>query len=223
MVAISLDIETCPLPLEDFSPIQKERYEKELKREEERNPDQPEEESSKRVRSFHPYLGWVCCVSVVRGKLSSGLGEPMSWTATSPENENYLLMEFWEAVDAVTNELNGLNHKWVWTTFNGKDFDVPFLTARSAHHGISPTSSKLLDSYPYGHNPHADLQTIWPSSNYGLDDMCAHLGVESPKEAIDGSEVAQAVSDGRMDEVKAYCERDAIATYRCLERVQWAL
>jgi len=222
MVVVALDIETCPLPVEDISAPHTRRFEKELAREQERNPEYSDQEASKRVRSFHPYLGWVCCVSVVRGTLGSGHRDPHSWTASTPDEEESLLSEFWEGVGEVTAGVAKSRQELVWATFNGKEFDVPFLTARSAHHGLSPTNQDLLDSYPYGHKPHADLAKIWPS-HYSLDDMCSHLGVSSPKEGIDGSDVAEAVADGRLNEVRSYCERDTVATFQCLSGVQWAL
>ncbi|WP_103028543.1 ribonuclease H-like domain-containing protein [Salinibacter altiplanensis] len=223
MVAVALDIETCPLPVDGFSDTHRERYEKELKHEQEKNPECSEAEASKRARSFHPYLGWVCCVSVVRGGLGSKRSDPRSWSASTPSGEEQMLNDFWDDVQHVVKRMKRHGEELVWATFNGKDFDVPFLTARSSHHGIAPTSQGLLDSYPYGHTPHADLSTIWPSSHYSLEGMCAHLGIDSPKDGMDGSEVAPAVANGRMDEVQAYCERDAVATYRCLKSVQWAL
>lgn len=223
MVAVALDIETCPLPVDDFSDTHAERYEKELAREQDRNPEYSEEEASRRVRSFHPFLGWVSCVSVVRGTLGGNRREPHSWTASAPEEEEKLLKDFWGAVEELREGMARSRDEFVWTTFNGKDFDVPFLTARSSRHGVHPTGSGLLNTYPYNHTPHADLQTIWQSLSYSLEEMCAHLGVPSSKDGLDGGDVAEAVSDGRIEEVKAYCERDVVATLRCLSRVQWAI
>ena len=224
MVAVALDIETCPLPVDRFSDVQASRHEKELTRRMDRHPESTEEEASRSARSLHPPLGWISCVSVVRGRLGSGHGDPHSWTASSPDEEEALLEEFWEAAGEANTRLSEAREDFVWTTFNGKDFDVPFLTARSARHGIEPTCQGLLNTYPYSQSPHADLQTIWGNAhNYGLEDLCSHLGVPNPKKGLKGSEVARAVAEGRMDEVKEYCERDAVATYRCLEAVQWVL
>ena len=58
---------------------------------------------------------------------------------------------------------------------------------------------------------------------YGLEDLCDLLSVPTPKSDMDGSQVAGAVEDGRIDEVAAYCERDAVATFRCLQKVSHVL
>jgi hypothetical protein len=133
--------------------------------------------ASRLVRSVHPFLGWICCISAVSGTLGSGtegLNEPITWTARSPDEEADLLKVFWEAVA-------GFPKGTLWITFNGKRFDVPFVEARSAARDISPTRSDLRDTYPYSMRPHADLAHLWPQ-HYSLDGLCALLGVPSPKE-----------------------------------------
>lgn len=215
MVAVALDIETCPLPIEELPQSHKERHEKEMDSQHEQNPEIDSEEASKRARSFHPYLGWITCISVVRGAVGKEMGEPYSWTASSPNEEKDILQDFWEAVGQISGSPR-------WATFSGKDFDVPFLTARSSCHGLSPSRDDIIDTYPFSHDPHVDLSKVWLPVNSSLDEMCVHLGVPSPKGDLDGSGVAQAVSEGRMEEVAQYCEGDAIATFRCLGALQWA-
>ena len=217
MLAVAWDIETCPLPSDGFTSPQEERHQKEVETQQERNPGVGHEEASKRARSFHPYLGWISCISVVRGKVGEGMAEPRSWSAGAPGEEASLLKEFWEAVGK-------LNARPRWATYNGKEFDVPFLTARSSYHGISPTRQDIIETYPFSHDPHVDLSKVWLSVGSSFEEMCDHLGVPSPKEdGMDGSVVAEAVSDGRLDKVEAYCERDVVATFRCLSSLQWAL
>lgn len=145
------------------------------------------------------------------------MGTPFSWSASAPEEEEAMLESFW-------SDLEGLQGRPRWATYNGKEFDVPFLTARSSFHGLSPTREDMIDTYPFNHEPHVDLSKVWLSVSSSLEEMCDHLGVESPKEdGMDGGAVATAVSEGRMDEVEAYCERDVVATFRCLSSLQWAL
>jgi predicted PolB exonuclease-like 3'-5' exonuclease len=216
MIAIAWDVETCPFPEDSFSAPHQERFEKELAKQQDRNPNMGREEVSQRARSFHPYLGWITCISVVRGKVGGEMGTPYSWSASAPDEEEAMLREFW-------GDIEGAKGHPRWATYNGKDFDVPFLTARSSFHGVSPTRSDMIDTYLYKHRPHADLSKVWLSVSSSLEEMCAHLGVPSPKDGMDGSGVAEAVSEGRMGEVEDYCEQDAIATFRCLTALQWAL
>jgi predicted PolB exonuclease-like 3'-5' exonuclease len=45
------------------------------------------------------------------------------------------------------------------------------------------------------------------------------LDVASPKDKMDGSEVNKAYWDGRLEEIKDYCEKDLVATARVLLRL----
>jgi hypothetical protein len=55
--------------------------------------------------------------------------------------------------------------------------------------------------------PHADLSNLW-SWSYGLASVCERLRVDSLKAGFDRSNVAGAVEDGRINDVKQHCERD---------------
>lgn len=210
---VAWDIETCPLSFDAFTDAQQHRYDWELRIRSNRRPDEPRSEASRRVRSFHPFLGWICCISAVSGTVDGGPNEPCTWTAATPDTESVLLARYWEAVTGFGSVR--------WVTFRGKAFDVPFLTARTIHHGLRPTRSDLIDTYPYRHSPHADLSGLWPQV-YSLNDLCAHVGVDSPKQEMDGSQVAAAVEDGRINEVAEYGRKEVLATFQCLQAT-WPL
>lgn len=205
---VAWDVETCPTPLDALSPAQQVRYEKELRRQLKQTPEMAEDDASRLVRSVHPFLGWVCCVSAVAGSLDGSVREPRSWSCAEPGGEAELLRRFWTDVARFPAST-------VWVTFNGKRFNAPFLLARSLKHGLAPTQSRPLDTYPYRHTPHADLACVWPRQ-CGLDDLCDLLGVPSPKGAMSEADVAGAVEGGRLADVVRYCERDVVATLRCL-------
>jgi hypothetical protein len=213
-LVVAWDIETCPHAFDSFSDSQQNRYDAELRARSNKDPDRPRAETSRLVRSVHPFLGWICCISAVSGTLEDGPNAPCSWTAKTPDEERALLSQFWTAVEEFPSSVR-------WATFNGKRFDVPFVTARSLHHGLAPSRHDLQDTYPYNPRPHADLIRLWPQ-HFGLDDLCDLLGVASPKEEIDGSDVAAAVDEGRIDEVAQYAQQDVLATFRCLQAA-WPL
>ena len=216
MTWIAWDIETCPLPPEDLAESHQDRLQMEMDYRRDKEPDLTEEDLRRKASSLHPMTGWICAIAAVRGRPGEGHGEPYGLVASSPEEEADLLSQFWQDMGAIGRTCSGVR----WVTCNGKRFDVPFLSARTIRHGIGPAAKSILDTYPYNHEPHLDLATLWQHTYYGLEDLCAHLGVASPKaEGFDGSDVAGAVERGEIDRVRRYCERDAVATFRCAQEV----
>jgi hypothetical protein len=209
---VAWDIETCPIPEDLYTEAHYDRLEKEVAKLRDRRPDLGEEAARRQAKSTHPFLAWICCISAVAGTLGDGPRTPISFKAATLAEEKALLEAFWDTVGRFPG-------KPIWVTFNGKRFDVPFLLIRSAANGVALTRTDIADTYPFNHTPHADLCCTW-SYCYTLDDLCALLGVESPKNGFDGSKVAAAVADGRIDEVVKYCEADVTATWACYARVQ---
>jgi hypothetical protein len=55
---------------------------------------------------------------------------------------------------------------------------------------------------------------------YSLDFWCRRFDVESPKGSIDGSQIARAYREGRIEEIGEYCLRDVRATASLYARIQ---
>src|SRR5690606_25397971 len=189
---IAWDIETCPLPFASYSETQRKRLEQQLIASGAPGAS-PDDEPALKARSLHPALGWICCLSVTRADRSGRVYTPKSYLAAIPGEERALLEAFWNDVARFGDR------KITWITFNGKRFDVEFLLTRTLYHGLFPTRADLLDQYPYSFTPHCDLMTVWCRSAMRLEDVCELLGVESPKQGMDGSRVGHAVADGRVD------------------------
>ena len=134
-------------------------------------------------------------------------------------DERALLTKFWDIVTRV-NKASRLPRL---VTYNGRSYDGPTLMIRSAQLGIA--ARRDLVGYRYDISEHADLMDVfdfhgsrWPS--YSLDYWCRRFDIESPKGSIDGSQVARAYRDGRIEDIGEYCLRDVRATaqlYRKLE------
>lgn len=108
----------------------------------------------------------------------------------------------------------------VVVTFNGRGFDIPFLVTRSVIHGI-PARRDLVSSR-FSLKPHLDLwellsQRGGPSK---LDVVCWALGIESPKEQMDGSMVAPAYERGEIVEIARYNAHDVRATSAVFRKVR---
>ena len=98
---------------------------------------------------------------------------------------------------------------------NGKEFDFPYIARRLIIHqipipkllqiqGKKPWEITLLDTL--------DLWKFGDYKHYTSLDLLAHiLGIESPKDDIDGSQVAQIYYEEKnLDRIKNYCEKDVI-------------
>jgi hypothetical protein len=106
-------------------------------------------------------------------------------------------------------------------TFNGRNFDLPFLTTRSVVHGVPVRVD--LNTKPYALRPHLDLyrvlmgeRALGPGS---LDVVCWALGIESPKGELDGSMVAPVYATGDVERIATYNAADVRATVALYHRL----
>ena len=93
-----------------------------------------------------------------------------------------MLKSFWKIIE-VTDQV---------VTFNGRNFDIPFLMMRSAMLKIKP--SKNLVGRRYDNKSHIDLLEQFTfyglTRKFNLDFYCNAFGIESPKtKEISGMEV----------------------------------
>lgn len=132
-------------------------------------------------------------------------------------DEKKILTRFWELV---ARKPAGLPRV---VTYNGRGYDGPILTIRSAQLGIKPTRELLPYRYDIGeHCDLADVLTFMGSYNerYSLDYWCRRFDIESPKGSIDGSQVARAYRDGRIEDIGEYCLRDVRATAQLYQKLE---
>jgi hypothetical protein len=98
---------------------------------------------------------------------------------------------------------------------NIKGFDVPCIGKRMLINGIFPPPNLLVwDKKPWD-IPYFDTSEIfafgsWSQQKYlSLDLLSCSLGVDSPKEDIDGSQVSKTYwIEGDCERIKTYCEKD---------------
>ena len=225
---VAFDVETCPLPPGALGPRARRRLAllvgRERRRADRDGAAFDEGEAARKAQSLHGALGWVCCASFVRLGPDGEPRPPRSFSAAAPAGERALLGDLWATLARLPRAVR-------WVSFHGKSFDAEFLATRSLAHGLPPSRPDLLHRHPYVHRPHADLAGVWRRTDMGLADVCELLGAPSPKgapppgtappggpppgpPALDGSGVARAVAEGRLADVVAYCERDAVATLR---------
>ena len=149
--------------------------------------------------------------------LRDGAGFKIASVGSPEDGEPELIRRFFDLVDKFTPQL---------VSWNGGGFDLPVLNQRALIHGV--TASRFWEwgdddrEFRYNsylsrfHTRHLDLMDVLsmyqPRASAGLDAMARLCGFPG-KLGMDGSEVNAAVQQGRLDEVRRYCETDVMNTY----------
>ena len=104
---------------------------------------------------------------------------------------------------------------------NGKEFDYPYLIRRMLINGLEvPAILDLSGKKPWEVN-HLDTMELWKFGDYkhytSLDLLCTIFGVPTPKDDIDGSQVAGVYyREGDIERIARYCEKDTLAVAQIL-------
>ena len=138
--------------------------------------------------------------------------------------EPKLIQDFYRIVERYTPQL---------VSWNGSGFDLPVLNYRALIHGINAARfwemgdedrdfkwNNYLSRY---HTRHLDLMDhlamYTGRANAPLDDL-AKLGGFPGKMGVDGSQVWSLYQEGRLQEIRDYCETDVVNTYLVYCRYQ---
>ncbi|SDS38508.1 hypothetical protein SAMN05216503_2893 [Polaribacter sp. KT25b] len=134
------------------------------------------------------------------------------------DDEHQLLTDFKVLLDKhFTKKAN------ILCAHNGKEFDFPFIARRMIVHQIElPKKLNLFGKKPW-EIPHLDTLELWKFGDYkhytSLKLLTSILGIPSPKDDIDGSEVASVYyKEKNIDRIVTYCEKDTIAVAQILLR-----
>lgn len=145
--------------------------------------------------------------NVVESALASG---PKCFRSS----ERLMIQNFWKLLTA--------NPGVHLITFNGRNFDAPWLMLRSALLGIRPQRN-LMDGTRFNYSGHTDLldkltfysgASTGPLRKFNFDFYAKAFGITSPKSAgVDGSKVQTLFASGELDTIAEYCLRDVKATW----------
>lgn len=102
---------------------------------------------------------------------------------------------------------------------NSKEFDIPFLCKRMIIRGVQLPQPLMLHGKKPWEVPHKDTMEMWKfggRSYTSLDVLSLALGIQSPKQDMDGSMVGEYFyNGGRIGEIATYCSRDVLTTANC--------
>jgi len=167
------------------------------------------------------YLQRVLVISCVfRGNRGLQVRSFVDLERDGRSEEAAVIQQFFDRVD---------DHRPQLVSWNGGGFDLPVLQQRGLRHGVvagrywdmghdqdsdrDHRYNNYISRYHLRHVDLMDLLAMYQSrANAPLDAMAKLCGFPG-KLGMDGSQVYGAYLDGRRDEIRRYCETDAMNTY----------
>lgn len=212
-----LDIETVPKHA-DFGELSKPMQELfDQKTRYQRKEDHTPQEFYKNAGIWAEF-GKIICISV--GFLTHSDGKEVFRVKSYSGEEPQLLNEFKNLL-----EQHFYKPEHLLCAHNGKEFDYPYIARRMIINGIAvPEKLSLFGKKPW-EVAHLDTMEMWRFGDYknftSLKLLTAILGIPSPKEDIDGSEVRDTYYEKNdLERIVRYCERDVVAIAQVLLRFQ---
>lgn len=140
------------------------------------------------------------------------------------DDEADILQRFFDGIDRFSPTL---------VSWNGSGFDLPVMHYRAMLHGITAPryweTGATEQSFRWNnylnrfHERHTDLMDMLagyqPRANCPLDELATLCGFPG-KMGMSGAAVADAMREGRFDEIRDYCETDVLNTYLLYLRFQ---
>lgn len=211
-----LDIETVP-EAENFTDLTKVKQDLfALKTQYQRKEDFSPEEFYDRAGIWAEF-GIIVCISV--GYFTNFNTTDRAFRVTSFFGDEVKILEDFK--NLLNNHFNKPQH--VLCGHNGKEFDFPYIARRMIIHQIPlPEKLNLFGKKPW-EIPHLDTMELWKFGDYkhftSLKLLTSILGIPSPKDDIDGSEVGSVFyKEKNIERIVKYCEKDTIAVAQLLLR-----
>lgn len=162
-------------------------------------------------------FGKIVCISVAYFT-ENQQQKTLRVTSFSGDDEKQILVDFRSLLQEHFNK-----PKHLLCAHNGKEFDFPFIARRMIIHQIElPSKLNLFGKKPW-EIPHLDTMELWKFGDYkhftSLQLLSSILGIPSPKDDIDGSDVARVFyQDKDLKRIVEYCEKDTITLAQLLLR-----
>jgi DNA polymerase elongation subunit (family B) len=217
MRTIIFDIETSAHPFESLSESQQEYLLRYANKENDPDVKERMEEDAIRYMSLYPFTAKAVAIGLYDADKKKSFvyyenQELEEWSSEEGDTqykglpEPEMLQSFWRVIELADRIV----------TFNGRNFDAPFLMLRSAMLRVKPSRNLITNRYDKTfHIDLLDQLTYYGlTRKFNLDFYCNAFGVESPKsKGISGMEVKTLYDAGKVREIAFYCGRDIQATY----------
>jgi 3'-5' exonuclease len=162
-------------------------------------------------------FGKIVCISV--GFIYHGKsGREFRVKSYFGDDEREILIAF---SNLLNNHFNSPQHQLC--AHNGKEFDFPWIARRLVIHGLPiPQILNTAGKKPWEVN-HLDTMELWKFGDWknftSLKLLTACLGIPSPKDDIDGSQVGVVYyEENDVARIARYCQKDTLAIAQVLLR-----
>jgi len=151
----------------------------------------------------------IVCISVGLLVLSGGMRR-LRLKSFSGDDEFQLLTDFAEMLNKSFNKQESL-----LCAHNGKEFDFPFIARRMLVNSMKiPSILDMAGRKPW-ESRHLDTLEFWKFGDYkhytSLKLLAYILGISSPKDDIDGSQVADVYwKEKDLPRIVKYCQKDVL-------------
>ena len=164
-------------------------------------------------------FGKIICISA--GYITQRLGERVYRVKSFyDDNEKKLLSDF----NDMLNKFMSHAGKRV-CAHNGQEFDYPYIARRTLINGLKlPRALDIAGMKPWEvKDKLMDTLQLWKFGDYknytALNLLCAVFDIPTPKDDIDGSQVAQVYyQENDIERIIRYCEKDTLAVANLLLR-----
>jgi DNA polymerase elongation subunit (family B) len=159
-------------------------------------------------RKMHPMFSRVVMI---------GLKTPDNKTELIyPKDEVELLTRFWRRLSEIKPS--------VVVTFNGYNFDIPFLKIRSLIKGVKPSMDINLNKWKMENSNHFDCMQLLSASqtflNVALEVSCKLFEIAVPEGRVSGEAVPRLYETGEFDAIKEHCHQDVELTEQLFLRLR---
>ena len=163
-------------------------------------------------------FGKIVCISV--GYFTIVNSERRFRVTSFYGEERTLLLEFKTLIETHFSKT-----KHLLCAHNGKEFDFPYIARRMIIHNITlPVKLNLFGKKPW-EVPHLDTHELWKFGDYkhytSLKLLTSVLGIPSPKDDIDGSEIFRVYyEENDIERIVTYCQKDTISVAQIILRLR---
>ena len=159
----------------------------------------------------------VIAVGYLRKKQETGY--TLIIKAISNDDESKILTRFNEFLKQYFN-----SQEHYLCAHNGREFDFPYIARRMLINGIKPAPILDLQGLKPWEVRHLDTMQMWKFGDYkhytSLDLLTEIFGINSPKQDIDGSQVADVYwKEKNLKRIEEYCKRDVVALVQVFMRL----